>query len=193
MKKQIRNRSVNELEKIEILKSYIKTKDIYLMKEIYPNELVITDEVRDACIKNKCGQYGNNFMCPPYVGEVEDFLNKSKEYERGFLVLVKDEIDNPSDMDEFYKSATYLHEIMLDIEDKGKELGFKKATALIGGNCKLCKPCNAKLGKKECLHPKQARTSLEAVGIDVIATCKSQEIFIEFKNDEVTWVGLLLL
>ena len=78
------------LEKIEILKDDIQTKDIYFMKEIDPNELVITEEVRNACIKNKCGQYGKNFMCPPYVGEIEDFSNKLKEYERGFLILVAD-------------------------------------------------------------------------------------------------------
>ncbi|QEK11024.1 DUF2284 domain-containing protein [Crassaminicella thermophila] len=181
------------MDKIKVLKNYINTKNIDFMQEISPKELLVSQKVRDACIKNKCGQYNNNFMCPPYVGEIEDFLKKLEGYTKGFLIFVKDKIDDPSDLNQFYKSATILHEIMLDIEKKGKELGFHKAFALIGGNCRLCDVCNAKLGKDNCINPKMARPSLEAVGIDVIHTCSQKGITIEFRKDEVIWVGLLLV
>lgn len=181
------------MDQLKELKMCISTKDIYRMKEVLPTELIISQEVRDACIKNKCGQYGNNFMCPPHIGEIQAFKEKLKQYHNGIFVLVKDEVDNPSDLNEFYKSADLLHRIMIDIEKKAKELGYKEAAALIGGNCKLCKPCNAKLGKENCAYPHLARTSLEAVGIDVIHSCEKKGITIEFKEDEVTWVGLLLI
>ncbi|WP_165000271.1 DUF2284 domain-containing protein [Anaerophilus nitritogenes] len=175
------------------LKTYIKSHPIYELKEINIDDVIIAQKVRDACIRNKCGQYGKNFMCPPYVGEIEDFSKKLKEYKRGFLITIQDCIKEPSVMEDFYVSASKLHHILLDIENKAKELGYDKAYALIGGNCKLCKVCNARLGKDICNDPKRARPSLEAVGISVIDTCKKVGISIEFKKNEVVWVGMLLI
>ncbi|WP_053955513.1 DUF2284 domain-containing protein [Inediibacterium massiliense] len=178
---------------MEKLKRYIKSQQIHEVKEIEIDDLIIHKKVRDACIRNKCGQYGKNFMCPPYVGEIEDFQKRLKEYEKGFLITIQDHIKQPSIMENFYVSAIKLHHILLDIEKEAKKIGYEKAYALIGGNCKLCKVCNAKLGKDICNDPKRARPSLEAVGIDVIDTCKKVGISIEFKKNEVTWVGLILI
>ncbi|QZY54823.1 DUF2284 domain-containing protein [Crassaminicella profunda] len=181
------------MDKLKQLKAYIDNQDIYLMKEIPPEELPISKEVRDTCMKNKCGQYNNNFMCPPYVGTLEEFEDKVKEYTKGFLVLVKDKIDDPSDHNAFYVSADQLHGIMLDIESYGKKLGFDQSFAFIGGHCRLCKICAVRLGKEKCIDSKRARPSLEAVGVDVIDTCSKVGIHIAFKKDEVTWVGCLLI
>lgn len=181
------------MDKLKRLKDYINNKEIYLMKEISPKELLISKEVRDTCMKNKCGQYNNNFMCPPYVGTIEDFEDKVKQYIKGFLVLVKDKIYDPLEHEVFYVSADKLHEIMLAIESYGKKLGFDQSFAFIGGHCRLCKTCAVRLGKEKCIEPERARPSLEAVGVDVIGTCSQVGIHIEFKKDEVTWVGCLLI
>ncbi|QXM07174.1 DUF2284 domain-containing protein [Crassaminicella indica] len=181
------------MDRLRKLKDYINSQDIYLVKEILVEVLLVSKKVRDICMKNKCGQYHNNFMCPPYVGALEDFADSLKMYTKGFLILVKDKIDDPLDYNSFYKSADVLHEIMLDIEQYGKELGYDKAFAFIGGHCRLCEICAAKLGKESCVDTKRARPSLEAVGVDVIETCSKVGINIEFKKDEVTWVGCLLI
>ncbi len=184
---------MNKFKIRDFLKTYEKIKKVYTIREIEIDKIKITQTVRDYCARNKCGQYGANFMCPPYVGDIEDFKKKLRTYDAGFIVVVKDKVNNPDDMEEFYKPAYRLHEIMLELEKEAKKLGFKNSYALIGGNCKLCKICNAKLGIKECKYPDKARPSLEAMGIDVIDTCRRIGINIEFRKDEVTWVGLDLL
>ncbi|WP_054871434.1 DUF2284 domain-containing protein [Caloranaerobacter sp. TR13] len=184
---------MNKLKVKDLLKVYEITKKVYVIKEVLINEIEITQTVRNYCIQNKCEQYGANYMCPPYVGGIEEFKKKLKTYNVGFIVIVKDNVNDPNDMKEFYKPAYKLHEIMLELEEEVKKLGFENSYALIGGNCKLCKVCNAKLGIKKCNYPNKARPSLEAMGIDVINTCKKIGINIEFRKDEVTWVGLLLI
>lgn len=175
------------------LKKFAYNKGISRAEEINIKDIIISEKVREACIANKCGKYGQNLMCPPYVGEIDDFRKELKEFRVGILFLITDTINNPENINEFYESAIKLHKIMLEIEAKSTELGYKKKKTLIGGNCKLCSPCNAELGKKRCEYPDKARPSLEAVGISVINTCKTKGIDIKFKKDEVTWVGLLML
>ena len=39
-------------------------------------KLIPTDWVRAFCFQNKCGNYGNNYMCPPLVGSLEELKLK---------------------------------------------------------------------------------------------------------------------
>ena len=33
--------------------------------------LVPEQRIRDLCFANKCGNYGNNYMCPPHIGSLK--------------------------------------------------------------------------------------------------------------------------
>ena len=64
--------------------------------------------------------------------------------------------------------------------------------ALIGGSCRLCPTCAA-VEKKPCRHPDKARTSLEALGIDVIALQQRLGLDAAFLPDRITWTGCILI
>jgi predicted metal-binding protein len=167
--------------------------DVALVKVINPNQLIVTQKVRDYCIENKCGKYNKNFMCPPYTGDINSFKERLKNYRKGIIIGVKDKILKDDRKEKAYESADKLHKIMLDAELMAKKLGFDNGTALIGGNCRICRVCAVELGLKNCLYPEKARPSLEAMGIDVIETLRNIGITLEFRQDEVTWIGLLLI
>ncbi|NPV45039.1 MAG: hypothetical protein HPY70_13875 [Firmicutes bacterium] len=46
---------------------------------------------------------------------------------------------------------------------------------------------------EKCSNRSRARPSLEAVGIDVIGTCKNADMPVSFEKGQVIWTGLILL
>lgn len=168
-------------------------KDVIFVGEMKPEELVIEEKVREYCMQNKCGQYDRNFMCPPRVGSVESNREKILNFDSCLVLIKKYKLINPENREKFYIPAEELHKILLEIENEAKELGYNKATSLIAGNCRICNPCKVVFGEKNCPYPEKSRSSAESLGINVIETIKKLGLNLEFKNDEVTWVGIILI
>jgi predicted metal-binding protein len=57
--------------------------------------------------------------------------------------------------------------------------GYYKALGFGAGPCWLCKKCNL----EHCVHPLQARPSMESCGIDVYATVRGHGFPIEVVRD----------
>ena len=71
---------------------------------------------------------------------------------------------------------------------------FVCAAALSAGCCPLCDECVGPDPKERCRHPFVARPSMEAVGIDVVATAANAGMDIEFPpRGKAVWTGLLLI
>ncbi len=82
---------------------------------------------------------------------------------------------------------------MTALESAAFKMGYRFATAFAGGDCVLCDVCVGKDGEA-CRHPFEARPSMEAVGIDVVATAEAAGLAIEMPAaDKPCWTGLLLI
>jgi predicted metal-binding protein len=82
---------------------------------------------------------------------------------------------------------------MSALEAEAFGLGYRFAVALAGGDCVLCDVCVGP-GGEPCRHPFAARPSMEAVGIDVLATAEAAGLPIEMPAAEhPCWTGLLLI
>ncbi|MBS4535448.1 DUF2284 domain-containing protein [Clostridium sp. D2Q-14] len=160
--------------------------------KINPKEIIFDDSIRGYCIENKCGRYNNNFMCPPIIGSVEKYKKTIKSYNDGYLILFKDIIED-SNTYKYYNSQKRLHEIVLEIENELIKEGYIEPLGFIAGECKICKPCKREKGYDECIYPDKARTSLEAVGVNVVKTVKTKGIEIVFGTNEITWIGAVLI
>ncbi|MGQ9597642.1 MAG: DUF2284 domain-containing protein [Thermoproteota archaeon] len=71
-------------------------------------------------------------------------------------------------------------------------MGYYSAFGLTSGPCPFCEKCNL----KHCVHPRLARPSMEACGIDVYATVRSNGFKLEVvksKKDKPRYFGLLLI
>jgi predicted metal-binding protein len=42
--------------------------------------------IRELCFANKCGNYGNNYMCPPHIGSLEEIKARLKKFHCGILL-----------------------------------------------------------------------------------------------------------
>jgi predicted metal-binding protein len=83
--------------------------------------------------------------------------------------------------------------LMTSLEAEAFKMGYRFAAAFAGGDCVLCDVCAGAAGEA-CKHPFEARPSMEAVGIDVVATAEAAGLTVELPAAEhPRWTGLLLI
>jgi predicted metal-binding protein len=147
---------------------------------VIPTEEIIIDErVRAKCITPKCSNYGNNINCPPFAPDLPFMRKVIESYHNAILFSVK---GNPSDFTgprrrkrtKGNKQTKYLlNRICSEIESRAFYEGYHLSLAFGQGPCKSfwCpdQPCAALQPGKGCRFPLKARSSMEAVGMDVFA------------------------
>ncbi|OPY34487.1 MAG: hypothetical protein A4E32_00215 [Methanomassiliicoccales archaeon PtaU1.Bin124] len=175
---------------------------------ILASSVIMDPRVELKCRIPLCPNYGRSLTCPPNVIGPERFALALGRYSHA--VLVQKRYDQKEMMamlattpyQELESSPEYLGRmrgmfkdfaaIMSGLEGEAMRMGYRFAAALVGGPCCQCDEC-ASPGQK-CRHPFQARPSMEAMGIDVIATAASAQMAIEYPaRDYATLTGLLLV
>jgi predicted metal-binding protein len=72
--------------------------------------------------------------------------------------------------------------------------GYPFVAGLSAGGCLLCDECVGYQSGLPCRHPFKARPSMEAMGIDVVATAKKAGLHVTFAAVGTrSWVGLILI
>ena len=153
--------------------------------------LVPTERIRAFCKQNKCGDYGNNYMCPPNVGTLEEIGIKLRGFNNGLLLRYSKSLDVKGDKEGVRQTKVDFHNKILQMEEfLGKE-GTGRIWGMIGGSCGLCDICGVRVGEP-CPYPDKARTSPEAIGIDVEWLLDRFGLDGGFYKDRVTWTGCIL-
>lgn len=115
-----------------------------------------------------CPNYGATLCCPPYTPDFEQTQKFLAEYKYGLIVEYTVNIEGvkPEDFGKVdAQVGKGLLELLLTLERDAFLMNHYRAFALKAGRCRLCDKCNL----HKCVHPTQARPSLEACGIDVFA------------------------
>ena len=87
-----------------------------------------------------------------------------------------------------------LYKIIEQIEALCIREGYYFAAGLSAGACLLCDECVGVKSGLPCRYPFKARTSMGALGIDVVATVKRAGMKLSFAQDEArSCVGLVLV
>lgn len=164
---------------------------------IWAEDIVYDQRVTLKCRQNKCSHYGKNFMCPPMIPSSEEIQKSTKKYKVAIILqyemLSKQGLTKKEMNQEFDKATLSLLDSLISLEKTAFKLGFFYALGFGSGNCKLCEICGAKLGAESCSRPDKARPSMEAVGIDVVATCAKAGLEINFGGDKLSAVGVLYI
>jgi hypothetical protein len=118
-----------------------------------------------------CPNYGKTLCCPPYTPELPFMKQFIGEYKNGIIIqytvtLTEEDCKDWTKVDTGVTNG--LLEVLLKVERSAMLKNYYKAFALKAGRCRLCETCNL----KHCVHPLEARPSLEACGIDVFALIK---------------------
>ncbi len=150
------------------------------------------ERIRDYCCEDKCGRYNRHLTCPPNTGTVEEIREKLKGFKMGILIQYSEDVDVEKDKEGLRKTKLKLHHIVLETEKYLREkLGFQKIWGMIGGNCDLCDECAGYRGEP-CGYPEEARASIEAYAIHIVALLEKLGLDTEFRKDRVTWTGIVL-
>jgi predicted metal-binding protein len=153
--------------------------------------LVPEQRIRDLCFENRCGNYGNNYMCPPHIGSVEEIKVRLKEFQQGILLQYSQALDVAGDIKGLRQTKVDFHNKVLRLEECLRNRGLKHVWGMIGGNCALCEICKAETGDP-CPYPDKARTSLESLAINVVGLLEKFSLDRDFHPDRITWTGCIL-
>ena len=160
-------------------------------------DIIVDDRVRLKCHVPLCDSYARNLMCPPYVPSVSEFREALRNYRQAILLQVSaplSEMYENIPTEEVFLPAKKLHELVNVGEKEAFAAGFRFAAGFIGGCCRLCDECVAVQTGRTCRFPFKARPSMEAMGIDVMATAEKAGLPLSFPiSNRVTWTGLILL
>lgn len=177
-------------------------------KVISARKVAVDARARLKCLVPVCSSYGRHLLCPPNLISVQDFAEILSLYEHALILQVQADFDSrdksrrglSEDLCRRLEGKTgtvrwqrKLHRLVNEMEALAFKNGLRFAAGLIGGDCSLCSECEG-LTKGQCAHPFQARPSMEALGIDVVKTCKNAGLSIRLSSSEkVKWTGLVLL
>jgi predicted metal-binding protein len=125
-----------------------------------------------------CELYGLGYCCPPHTPTPHEMREVIACYEHALLFHCT-KLGSPT-------------RIACDLEREIFLEGYHKAIGLGSGPCRICRKCSP----KGCKHPDRARPSMEACGIDVFATVRTNGFPIEVLKDETctgNYYGLVLI
>lgn len=178
-----------------------------------PAAAVVVDErVNLKCRVPLCSSYGHNLMCPPAVMRPDATRDVLRKYQYALVVqldipLTQDCVDAQLDgrtyaqaksdaehIEGLRESQNQFARLMTNLERAAFKMGYRYAAAFSGGDCVLCDECVDQASGDRCRHPFEARPSMEAVGIDVVATAEAAGLSVELPaQDHPAWTGLLLI
>jgi predicted metal-binding protein len=152
-------------------KSYKKYLDlarvppVHTAKIIDVDQVVVADWVRLKC-QYGCGAYGTRYTCPPYSPTPEETRKVLSGYSKALFYI----FDHHGTYAKHRNRRRNMHKFLSKLEREMFLDGFYRAFGMASGPCNLCRSCDV---TEPCRHPREARPSMEACGIDVYATAKN--------------------
>ncbi len=147
-------------------------------KLIDAKSIVVRDWVRLKC-QFGCGGYAKVLTCPPFTPTADQTRQILSGYSKAIFLHLPDQ-------------SIASHDLMAKLERRIFLSGYYSAFGLHAGPCERCKECNL----KRCVHPRLARPTMEACGIDVYATARKNGFSIEVRKtyrEKPTYYGLVLV
>ena len=185
-------------------------------RPVSAREVVIDPRVPFKCRVPLCSSYGENLMCPPHVITAREFAAVLERYAEAVAVQqaipmtaadvkrrfrgkpLEQLVESKAYSKALADSQNAFVTLLTTLETEALAMGYRFAAALSGGDCCLCERCvvagAGDAAATGCKHPFTARPSMEAVGIDVVATAAAAGLPIEMPAAEKpVWTGLLLV
>jgi predicted metal-binding protein len=167
-------------------------------------EIIIDERVRAKCMYPKCSNYGTNINCPPHAPELDFVRRVVAKYRWGILFSVQTDTAyftglGPEKVKQRNTAKVLLNRICSDVESRAFYDGYPLALAFGQGPCKTfwCpdQACAALEPGKTCRFPLKARSSMEAVGMNVFGMVarKGWEIYPMGQRADADTVAHILL
>lgn len=151
------------------------------------SKLIFEERVKMNCFY--CGKYNDSWKCPPKIPPI-DVPRLLSEYSNAAFIYVRKTLVGKEYSSVRQESSVEVHRALLECEKWLYEHNNAVALSFIGGSCKLCKNGCSPI---KCANPYQARSPLEAMGINVVKSADIFGIKVDFPpKDFILRIGLLL-
>ena len=177
------------MKKIEMEKQ-AKAFGFAAMKFMETKDLEFEHEFRQFCEMNDCGNYGNNYACPPLCGTPEEMEQKVKKYEHALVFQSRTPVQNIFD-DAETKIIKKMHtNKTLHAVEELKEQGLPdNGMFIMCGPCNFCEECKAN-AKEQCVNETMRFSCLSAYCIDAGKMAKHCNMNMEWNGDVVSFFSL---
>ncbi len=148
-------------------------------------------ELRQACAKNVCGNYGKNWMCPPLVGEIDALIARAKQREYALVYNKVFPLEDSFDFEGMMAGQQQFKQDVRGIASRARA-AFPAPLLLGAGGCEYCQECAARRGEP-CASPANAMPSLESYGIQVSTLASLCGLRYVNGQNTVTYFGGILV
>lgn len=160
---------------------------------ISTDEIVFNEEFRKYCEENTCGNYDQNYGCPPYCGTPKEMKERVMQYNNAIVFQSRTQVADIFDgekvkvLQENHTKMT--QQVMKRLEDSRVTMdGF----AIMCGPCLSCKECRMPKGEP-CLKEQERFSCVSAYCIDVVRLAESCEMEIQWDGDIIYYFSLYIL
>ena len=153
---------------------------------IPPYDAQTVARCRRMCEDNLCGKYGTNWACPPGFDEHMDTL--AEGFSSALLVSRTFPCD-PHDEGKVQEFNTLMKTTVRGILSRLRDAGIG-CRGFSDGGCDICPECTY---PEPCRHPDLVLPSVSIVGIDMESYLASVGETFEFRDDAVTFYGVILI
>lgn len=149
-------------------------------------DLVFSEKVRFIC-ENECPRYGHSWACPPYVGTIQECMDRCHQFQHVLLFSTAADVPDIGDFTGCL-NARHDHEMVShELSERiGKEYG---QTLTLTTGCAECKTCG--YPNTPCRHPETRFSTIESHGILIMQTADDNGFMYNFDGHTVIYFSLI--
>lgn len=156
------------------------------------DKIICKPEYRKYCEDNLCGNYHQNYACPPYCGTPEEMEEKIRCFTKAMVLQTNHSVKDAMDPVET-KPLKKIHnqETLRLIRESKEGLLESGYRAIMAGPCSLCSQCHMQT-QTPCPMEADRVSCLSAYCIDVVALAKAAGLEISWALDQAAFFSILL-
>lgn len=155
-------------------------------KEILSSDIIFADAVFASCQANTCGNYGQNYSCPPLSGDMA--ANKQRFLNYDHALIINKLVFLGKYYEKMAESTTQVANLLDELRQK---LEAEPVMIAGPGGCTLCSDCAAKTAEP-CRFPDKKRYSMEGSGMDIVAMSRKLGLTYNAGNKTVGFFMMVL-
>lgn len=155
------------------------------------NDIRFSTEFRDICETKTCGAYGTNWMCPPYIGDIQKLMLEAQSFEEGLVIQTITQLQDSFDIEGMLGAGKVINDLARELKNSDIAKNLGGVLVLGSGACGYCEKCSV-LRNIACPFPEMAVSSIEAYGMDALSLAKAGNLNYINGQNTVTYYSLIL-
>lgn len=155
-------------------------------------DLAFEHEFRKFCEQNDCGNFGNNYGCPPFCGTPQEMEDRVMQYSKAVVFQSRTPVNNIFDDGETKQIKKMHTRMTLGAVEELKRQGLdENGMFVMCGPCNICESCHMP-EHKPCVQEKNRFSCLSAYCIDAARMAKHCDMDMQWNGDIVSFFSMYL-